>query len=125
MNIRVAGVVLLVAVGLGLAVFAFVGNASPYVTVSEAQASNRDGVHLAGDIIPGTLSTDRSTMQVRFQLRDEKGDTTWVRYEGLPPANMGDATKVVAIGKVEGSEFVCRKMLLKCPSKYEGTDKPA
>lgn len=124
MNIRVAGVALLVAAGLGLAVMAFVGNASPYVTVSQARASTRDGVHLAGDIIPGTLATDRSTMQVRFQLRDEAGDTTWVRYEGLPPANMGEATKVVAIGRVEGDEFVCRKMLLKCPSKYESTKSP-
>lgn len=119
MNVRLVAVIVLVAAGLGLAVFAFLGNASPYVTVREAQASKREGVHLAGDIVPGTLSTDRASMQVRFQLKDENGDTTWVLYKGLPPANMGDATKVVAIGKVEGDDFVCKKMLLKCPSKYE------
>jgi cytochrome c-type biogenesis protein CcmE len=107
--------------GLGTAIVAFVGNASPYVTVAEASKNRADGLHLAGDIVPGTMSTDRGAMLVRFQVRDEAGDTAWVRYEGLPPANMGQATKVVAVGTMREGEFHSRKLLLKCPSKYEST----
>lgn len=109
------------AAGLGTAIVAFVGNASPYVTVAEARQTRSDGLHLAGDIVPGTTSTDRAAMTVRFQVRDEVGDTVWVLYEGLPPANMGQATKVVAVGSMVGGEFHSRKLLLKCPSKYEST----
>jgi hypothetical protein len=46
----------LVAVGgLGAVVAAFLGNASPYVTVAEAKTMRGDNLHLAGDIVPGTL----------------------------------------------------------------------
>lgn len=110
---------LLAALGLGTAVFAFLGNASPYVTVAQARTARGDGLHLAGDIVPGTTVTDRQALTVRFQIRDQGGETVWVRYEGLPPANMGQATKVVAVGSMQGGEFVSRKLLLKCPSKYE------
>jgi len=36
---------------------------------------------------------------------------------------MAQATEVVAIGSMKGSEFHSEKLLIKCPSKYEGTDK--
>jgi cytochrome c-type biogenesis protein CcmE len=112
-------ILFLVAAGLGLAFFAFLGNASPYVTVREARGMRGDNLHLAGDIVQGTLATDRSTQTVRFQVRDEAGETAWIAYHGLPPANMGEATKVVAIGSMKDGEFHSRKLLLKCPSKYE------
>jgi cytochrome c-type biogenesis protein CcmE len=120
MKATLIAVVVAVA-GLGTAIVAFVGNASPYVTVAEARKNPAGGLHLAGDIVPGTVGTDREAMLVRFQLRDEAGDTVWVRYDGLPPANMGQASKVVAVGTMREGEFHSRKLLLKCPSKYEST----
>jgi cytochrome c-type biogenesis protein CcmE len=34
---------------------------------------------------------------------------------------MGQASKVVAVGTMREGEFHSRKLLLKCPSKYEST----
>ena len=99
---------------------AFIRNASPYVTVAEAKESKADGVHLAGDLVKGTLQTDPKTGEMRFQLKDEKGQTANVLYVGSTPGNIEEATKVVAIGGMNKDDvFVSRKLLIKCPSKYE------
>ncbi len=102
-------------------VYAFLQNASPYVTVAQAKATSGDNLHLAGDILKETLKTDLSKGQISFDIRDQEGDLVKVVYYGPPPANMGEATKVVAIGGMkEDGAFHSKKMLIKCPSKYEG-----
>ncbi|MBZ0213440.1 MAG: cytochrome c maturation protein CcmE, partial [Nitrospirae bacterium] len=78
-------------------VFAFLQNASPYVTVAQAKATSGDNLHLAGDILKETLKTDLAKGQISFDIRDQDGDLVKVVYYGPPPANMGEATKVVAI----------------------------
>ena len=44
-----------VAAGLGLVMFAFMANASPYVDAAAAMRSKGDNLHVAGKIVPGTL----------------------------------------------------------------------
>lgn len=117
----VATVVLTVA-GLGAIVFAFVQNSSPSVTVAQAKESERSSVYLAGDIDRSTLTTGGNT--VSFMITDEVGASAQVVYNGPPPGNMGEATKVVAIGAMKGDVFIAEKLLLKCPSKYEAEAKP-
>ncbi len=114
--------VVLTVVGLCAVVFAFVKNSSPYVTVAQAKESDRPSVHLAGDIDKSTVSVGRGT--VSFVITDEQGATAHVVFAGPPPANMGEATKVVAIGAMKGEVFEAHKLLLKCPSKYESEDSP-
>jgi cytochrome c-type biogenesis protein CcmE len=47
-----------------------------------------------------------------------------VRYHGLRPANFEDAISIVAIGSWDAgaNEFAARKLLVKCPSKYQGSE---
>ncbi len=111
--------VALSAVGLSAVVFAFMTNASPYVTVKEAQARTGDNQHLAGDIVPGTLLTDLNAGTVKFDLKDQSGQVCKVLYTGPPLTNLGSATKLVAIGGMKDGTFMSNKLLLKCPSKYE------
>lgn len=106
-------------------IVAFLSNASPYVTVAEAKASMADDLHLAGDMDKSTLETDVRARTVRFTLTDEQGQSLPVIYTGTPIANMGEATKVVAIGKCEEGVFKAHKLLIKCPSKYEAEKKAA
>lgn len=103
--------------------YAFLSTASPYVTVAQAKVSPADNLHVAGDILKETVVTDVAAKRLRFSLKDEKGDVLPVVYAGPPPANMGSATKVVAIGGMQGSEFHADKMLVKCPTKYESQTK--
>jgi cytochrome c-type biogenesis protein CcmE len=112
----VAAVVLTVA-GLSAVVFAFVKNSSPYVTVAQAKESNRQSVHLSGDIDKTSVAVGVGS--VSFTITDKEGATARVVYTGPPPANMGEAKQVVAIGKMNGEVFEANKLLLKCPSKYE------
>jgi cytochrome c-type biogenesis protein CcmE len=46
-----------------------------------------------------------------------------VIYTGPPPQDMSLATEIVAIGSMQGAEFHSNKLLVKCPSKYEGTQR--
>lgn len=112
----IATVVLTVA-GLCAVVFAFVKNSSPYVTVAQAKVSTSESVHLSGELDKSSVSYGAGV--VRFRLTDEEGEVAQVVYQGPPPANMGEATKVVAIGAMEGDVFEAHRLLLKCPSKYE------
>ena len=47
-----------------------------------------------------------------------------MRYHGVKPANFEDAISIVAIGHYESGrdEFVANKLLVKCPSKYQGAE---
>lgn len=100
-------------------IYTFVSGASPYVTIAQAKTMSGDRLHLSGDILKETLIVKPRERKVFFDLRDEKGDVVPVVFSGPPPANMGEATKVVAIGGMKGAEFHANDMLLKCPSKYE------
>lgn len=99
--------------------FVFMNGASPYVTVAEAKTTSGDRLHLKGAIVDGTLDARPREGKVYFQLKDEKGDSCQVIYNGPPPSNMGEAKEVVAIGKMNGEHFESDKLQLKCPSKYE------
>jgi cytochrome c-type biogenesis protein CcmE len=105
-------------------VAAFTASANPYVeTVAEAKTSGNDRMHLAGDIVKGSVSQDVKTGRIHFKLRDAKGEVIEVLHRGDPPANMGEATKVVAVGGIKDGFFESQKLLVKCPSKYEGVEK--
>jgi cytochrome c-type biogenesis protein CcmE len=110
---------LVAVLAMSAVVTAFMSNASPYVTVAEARDARGDRLHLAGDILKETVQNDFSNRTLKFSLRDEEGAVVTIVHRGDPPANMGEATKVVAIGKMDGEQFVSDKLLVKCPSKYE------
>jgi cytochrome c-type biogenesis protein CcmE len=115
--------VFLVAVAILGVSFAFIANASPYVTVSEARKSNATGVHLKGELDKSSIRNDLKERKIRFRIKDKDGQSMEVVYSGPPPQDMTQATEIVAIGSVKGDEFHSEKLLVKCPSKYEGTQK--
>lgn len=107
---------------IGGVVYAFFANASPYVDVAQAKASTADNLHVAGDIVKPTVRQDLKTHTMVFDITDETGRLTVV-YSGTPPQNMGDATKVVAQGRMQDGKLISDKLLVKCPSKYESEQK--
>ncbi|MCW5941245.1 MAG: cytochrome c maturation protein CcmE [Fimbriimonadaceae bacterium] len=115
--------IIVALVAVSAIVVAFLQNASPYVTVAQAKQIQGDNLHLAGDILKETLKSDMKKGVITFDIRDEKGEVCTVVYKGMPPANMGEATKVVAIGGMKDGRFHSEKMLVKCPSKYEAEAK--
>jgi cytochrome c-type biogenesis protein CcmE len=118
----ITGVVTLLA--MAAVVGAFLNNANPYVeSVAQARESKESQMHLAGDIVKGSVQQDLRSGQVSFRLRDSHGEEIEVLNLGDPPANMGDATKVVAVGSVKNGVFESKRLLIKCPSKYEAQER--
>lgn len=110
-------------VAMGGVVAAFVSNASPYVTIAQAKERHGERMHLAGDIVPGSVMTDLKSGELRFKVTDTDKATILVVHRGEMPSNINSATKVVAIGGIEGDHFKSEQLLLKCPSRYESEDK--
>ena len=119
----VTGIVLLLAFA-GFAFASFRTNLTPYVSYAEAARAPRT-VQVAGALEKGSTAYDEVTSKLHFTLKDpESGETLRVRYDGVKPANFEDAISIVAIGRwdASGSEFDAGKLLVKCPSKYQGTE---
>jgi cytochrome c-type biogenesis protein CcmE len=96
----------------------FVTNLTPYVTFQEAKA-NKDRVFQ----VMGPLDRSQPIVfngALSFTIKEEKtGQTLPVRFKKSKPANFDQATQVTAIGSWNGEYFEARKLLVKCPSKYE------
>jgi len=114
--------VLFVAAAIVGVSVAFILNASPYVTVSEARKTGATNVHLKGELDKGSIQNDLAARTIRFRIKDTTGELMTVVYSGPPPQDMAQATEVVAIGSMKGNEFHSEKLLIKCPSKYEGKE---
>jgi cytochrome c-type biogenesis protein CcmE len=117
----VSGVIVVLSVVA--VVLAFANGSSQYVTMAQARTMTDDHLHLAGDLLKDSISPDIARHALRFKLKDQDGTIVNVFYKGEAPANMTEATKVVAIGHVEGDVFTSDKLLVKCPSKYEAEPK--
>jgi cytochrome c-type biogenesis protein CcmE len=115
--VGVAAIIGFVAFGAG----AFKSNLTPYVSFQQARATS-DAVQVAGKLVPGSDSFEAANSRLVFTLTDAKGDTMKVAYKGLKPGNFHDATQVVAIGRFHGGMLEAEKLLVKCPSKYQGVE---
>lgn len=102
----------------------FLANASPYVTIPEVRKASSGTVHVSGTIDHASLRQNLAKGEATFKISDQ-GHVLDVLYKGKPQPNLGNATTIVVIGKMEGEKFVAHDMLLKCPSKYESTKDPS
>lgn len=119
----VVGVLLLVGFA-GFAFATFRTTLTPYVSFAEARAASRV-VQVAGGLEKDSTRYDSEAEALYFALVDAaSGATLPVRYHGLRPANFEDAISIVAIGSwsAEAQEFRAEKLLVKCPSKYQGAE---
>lgn len=114
------GVILIVAF-IAFGAGAFRANLTPYVSFDQALASST-AVQVAGALEEGSDRFDADSESLSFTLLDEDGRRLAVRYRGLKPGNFHEATQVVAIGRVHGGVLEAEKLLVKCPSKYQGTE---
>lgn len=98
-----------------------------YLEVSEfvRKAGELDGrkVRVNGEVVRGSMDFDPSTLRLSFVLRDVEGpERINVLYRGAPPDLIEeDGVTLVAEGAFdsEADVFVSKKLLVKCPSKYE------
>ena len=105
------------------------GDASTYVTFDQAyqmaSIGNKNGIHVVGELkkdemgeITG-LEKSPDNLSFSFILLDENKKEQKVFYNEPMPPDFTRSEKVVVIGSFQGERFVAKKILLKCPSKYQ------
>ncbi len=113
----------LILFGICLMVYAFMANATPYVSAKEAAASNGRYVHVAGTIDHNSASFDIASGVFQFDLIDDSGDRLKVVYHGAKPPNFDSAPKASVGGTGRNGQFAADSIKTQCPSKYEAADR--
>jgi len=115
----IAAALTLAFVGFGLT--AFQKTLTPYLTFDEARKS-RGVVQVMGGLDKQSDRYDTAKQELSFELLDENGRRMPVVYRGIKPGNFRDAISIVAIGRYHAGRIEAEKLLVKCPSKYQGAE---
>ena len=94
---------------------------TPYVSIAQARTSS-SSVQVKG-LLDKNFQPMQSGDKFNFSLQDEEtGETMRVIFDGIKPDQFDEAYHIVAVGKYEAADetFHAKKLLIKCPSKYEG-----
>jgi cytochrome c-type biogenesis protein CcmE len=122
----IALVIIAVAVGI---IILTAGDASTYVNFGQAQKMAAEGsttpIHVVGQLkkdgsghIVG-LENSIDKLSFSFVLIDDNLKEQKVYYNEPMPPDFLRSEKVVVIGGYQGDQFIAKKILLKCPSKYQ------
>ena len=97
----------------------FVTNLTPYLTFPEARRA-QGTVQVMGKLDKASVAQDASALN--FTIISNDGDRMPVTFTAAKPANFMEAVEVTAIGKWDGQVFRANNLLVKCPTKYQGTE---
>jgi len=115
----IAAVLTLAFVGFGLT--AFQKTLTPYLSFEEATKS-KGVVQVMGALDKQSDRYDTGREELSFDLLDPQGRRMPVMYRGIRPGNFKDAISIVAIGRYKEGRIEAEKLLVKCPSKYQGAE---
>ncbi len=121
----IGGVVIVLFIVWGAS--AFLKTTVKYVSIPEARSATRT-VQVMGKIDFDNVYYNTEESRLEFTIYDaeapdkEHAEKLHVVYHGVVPGNFDQATSVVVKGKSEGETFVAEQMLVKCPSKYQGSE---
>lgn len=119
---KLGPIIATVAIGAALigAGTAFVKNLTPYISFAEAQKTNGT-VQVMGGLEKSSVKLTSGNLA--FTLLEKKtGARLPVVFGHTKPANFEMAIEITAIGHWDGSVFQADNLLVKCPSKYQGTE---
>ncbi len=121
----VIGLIIIIG-ALAFSAVAFKNNLVNAVPFQEAMKATDSDVQIMGAPVAGTMAYDSNAHALHFTMRDTSGQALPVEYKGPKPEDLDSAmSKAVAInatGTYDPAQrvFVADKLLVKCPSKYQG-----
>lgn len=113
-----------------LGIYTFMRNQVHSVTIANARVA-KETVQAIGVVDFESVEYDIEKKRMIFYLMDAdpksfdangEPDKLKVVYEGEIPGNFEQATSVTVVGKPGEDGFHAERMLVKCPSKYQGED---
>ena len=85
-----------------------------------SQVLSLQGERVHGFVVDGSIYQNLPEGYVDFVVRDESEAQLAVRYDGIDiPDLFKNGAEVVVEGRMQESLFVAKKIMAKCPSKYE------
>src|SRR5262249_16493594 len=115
----IAAALPLAFIGFGLT--AFQKTLTPYLSFDEAKKS-RGVVQVMGGLDKESDRYDAAKEELSFDLVDPEGRRMPVVYRGIRPGNFKDAISMGGIGRYRDGRIGAEKLLVKCPSKYQGAE---
>lgn len=118
-------IIAIIAIAVAIAfVLSSLFEASTYADFEKSFANAGEEFHVVGTLDTTCAINYDPTVNASlttFCMRDDKGVSKSVRLMKSKPQDFERSETIVLIGKAsdEGSEFIAREILLKCPSKYE------
>ena len=116
--------IIIIAVALGVIV-STISNSSTYAPFSEAVSNPDATFHVVGKVNkqkPFEYHPEINANLFGFYLVDNDGTEKKVVYNGVKPQDFERSEQIVVIGKISGHDFHCKQILMKCPSKYNGSE---
>ncbi len=124
-------IIVVIAAAIGI-IISTAGDASTYVNFEQAwqmsNAGNKKDIHVVGELKKDTqgnvigIEDGADKVSFSFIMVDDQGKEQKVYYNQPMPTDFLRSEKVVVIGAYKNDTFLARKILLKCPSKYEEQD---
>lgn len=115
----IAAVFTLAFLAFGLT--AFQKTLTPYLSFEEARSA-KGVVQVMGGLDKESDRYDAEKGELAFDLVDDTQGRMPVLYRGIRPGNFRDAVSIVAIGRYRDGRIEAEKLLVKCPSKYQGAE---
>ncbi|GAB4037083.1 cytochrome c maturation protein CcmE domain-containing protein [Spirosoma gilvum] len=122
--------IIVIAIAIGV-IASTAGDASVYTTFGKAEQMAHDGddnmIHVVGKLKKNTNGQIADMFynpaidpnHFEFTLVDKDNRAQKVIYNSPKPQDFDRSEQVVVIGAMQGDHFQCKKILLKCPSKYQ------
>ena len=120
-NIRTVISITVIIIFGALGIWSLMDTATPYVGFEQARAMTKT-VQVLGKIDFENTNYDENTGLFSFYIVNNTGDRMRVDYSGTKPGNFEQAESVVCVGQYKDGTFIARDLLVKCPSKYQGSE---
>jgi cytochrome c-type biogenesis protein CcmE len=112
----------IIAVALGF-ILSMVGDFSSYETFATAETKPGKEYQIIAklDTINNKMEYDpiKDPNHFVFFAKDDSGAVKKVNFMGTKPQDFERSEKLTMTGTMENGEFICNKILMKCPSKYK------
>lgn len=114
-------ILIFIAAAVGIIISSY-GKFSTYETFRTAMQKPESTFHVVGQ-----LDTTKQQIydpivnpnQFIFYAKDKDGNSHKVIFNGTKPQDFERAEQLVMVGKMDGEDFRCSSIQMKCPSKYE------
>ena len=127
---KLSHIIAIVVIAAAIAIIIFTaGDASTYVNFDQAyqmaSTGNDSQIHVVGELkkddnghVVGLENSDDKLSFSFILVDDHKKEQKVIYNEPMPPDFLR-SEKVVVIGGYQQDHFIAKKILLKCPSKYQ------